>query len=65
MSAYDNDQEVKNYIDVRIREINEQLNATMNSTDCTADEARECWKREKELWREIREKDKDFFLSAF
>lgn len=65
MSVYDTDPEAKAYIDERVQKINEELNPTMNSTDCTADEARLCWKQEKELWREIREKDKEFFLAAF
>lgn len=65
MSAYDTDPEAKAYIDKRVQEINEQIYPTLSSTDCSFEEYKAGIKRERELWREIRAKDKDYFLAAY
>jgi len=63
--SYKTNQQTKAYIDKRVREIVETISPIINSTDCTVKELRAGIKREKELKREIKAKDKEYYNELF
>ncbi len=65
MSKYDTNKTVRKYIDKRLKVINETLRPIMSATDCTIEEFKKCLKRENDLKREIKYKDKEAFLLLF
>lgn len=65
MSKYDDDKAVRAAIDKINKEINESLYPIMNGTDCTVKEYRACSKREKELKREVKLLDKEYYDTVF
>lgn len=65
MSNYDQDPKVRAYIDERLQEINEKIYPLLNGKDCTVGELRLGLKREKELMKEIKAVDKEFYMSIF
>lgn len=65
MSKYHEDAEITAYIDERMKEINESVYPILNGSDCTFEEYREGIKREKFLLREVKDADKDFFLTVY
>lgn len=62
---YNEDPAVREYIDERLKEINEKIYPILNGTDCTVKDYKEGIRREKKLRREIKEKDKEFYYDTF
>lgn len=65
MSTYKEDSSVREYIDERMKEINEVIYPKISGTDCSFEEYKLGVKRERTLLLEIKQKDKDFFLDIF
>ena len=63
--SYETGPKIKKRIDEINQEINEQIKPIVNATDATAKEIREGVKREKALAREVKELDKDYWLTTF
>lgn len=65
MGKYEDDPEVRQYIDERLQEIHEKIYPILNGTDCTVTELRAGIKREKKLISEIKAADKEFHTSIW
>ena len=63
--SYHTNKQTKKYIDDRVRKIVESIHPIINAVDCTVKELRAGLKREKELKREIKLRDKAYFTELY